>query len=237
MLASAACGGDSGTPVSPTTPGPINISHVIEALFLGSGPLIPSDGFVACSDAGVWNAFPRGTTVRVLVSTTVSASIFAAIQNAANQVALATNGQITTTVETIADANPLPATNQVTATTHPSPSSQGCVDDIGCTIHLWMSMSRGVFVSSRALLPPSQTVNVYVHDAIGHGILGMCHIDGALIGGPSGSLMSGGPGVFSSQIAPQLSGLDIQAIQSVYASSLSPGAGRAEFVAAGLIDP
>ena len=92
-------------------------------------------------------------------------------------------------------------------------------------------------MSSRALLPPSQSVNAYVHDAIGHGILGMCHIDGALIGGPSGSLMSGGPGVSSGQIASRLTALDIQAIQAVYASSLSPGAGRAEFVATGLIDP
>jgi len=49
--------------------------------------------------------------------------------------------------------------------------------------------------------------------------------------------MSGGPGVFSSQIALRLTGIDIQAIQAVYGSSLSPGAGRAEFVAAGLIDP
>jgi len=168
VLSSAACGGDSRSPVSPTMPDPINIRHVVEALFLGSGPLIPSDGFIACSDPGVWNAFPRGTTVRVLVSTTVSADTFAAIQDAANQVALATNGQIATTVQTIADANPIPAMNEVTTTMHPSPSSQGCVNDIGCTIHDWLT--RGVFESSRALLPPSQTVNAYVHDAIGHGI-------------------------------------------------------------------
>jgi len=235
VLSSAACGGDSRSPVSPLVPDPMSLSNVIEALFLGSGPLIPSDGFVACSDPGVWNGFPRGTTVRVLVSTTVSASTLAAIENASNQVAVATNGQVTATVQTTADANPLPTTNEVTATTHPSPSSQGCVNDIGCTIHSWIT--RGVFLSSRALLPPSQTVNAYVHDAIGHGILGMCHIDGALIGGPSGSLMSGGPGVFSNQIALQLTDLDVQAIQAVYASSLSLGAGRAQFVAAGLIDP
>jgi len=36
-LSSAACGGDSRSPVSPTTPDPMSIRHVIEALFLGAG--------------------------------------------------------------------------------------------------------------------------------------------------------------------------------------------------------
>jgi len=46
----------------------VPITEAVEALFLGSGPLIPTDGFVACPTQGVWSGFPRGTTVRVIVS-------------------------------------------------------------------------------------------------------------------------------------------------------------------------
>lgn len=84
--------------------------------------------------------------------------------------------------------------------------------------------------------PPDQTVNAYVHDVVGHGILGMCHIDGNLIGGPQNSLMSGGPGVFSGDIADQLSMLDIDALQVVYGSGLNPGATGDDFIQEGLID-
>lgn len=234
-LSSTACSSETDTPTGPTTPDPTDLGQVIEALFLGSGPLSPRDGAAACPDRGVWSGFPRRTAVRVLVSTSVSADKLEAIRNAANQVATATNGEITTTVETVAIPNPIPGANEVTSTTHPAPGSQGCQSDNGCTIHTFQS--RGVFLSSRAVQPASQTANAYAHDAVGHGIMGMCHIDGFLIGGASRSLMSGGPGVSSGQIAIQLTELDIQAAQEVYASSLNPGATRADFVAAGLIDP
>jgi hypothetical protein len=41
-----------------------------------------------------------------------------------------------------------------------------------------------------------QPADTYVHDMIGHGIMGMCHVDHALIGGNDKSLMAGGPGTF-----------------------------------------
>jgi hypothetical protein len=66
--------------------------------------------------------------------------------------------------------------------------------------------------------------------------MGMCHVDGNLIGGPGLSLMSGGPNVFSGQIALSLTPLDIAAAQAVYASGLNPGAKRDDFLRAGLIN-
>jgi hypothetical protein len=59
--------------------------------------------------------------------------------------------------------------------------------------------------------------------------MGMCHIDGTLIGGAGNSLMSGGPGVFSNDIAIRLTTLDIQAAKTVYSWPLDPGAFRDEF--------
>ena len=47
---------------------------------------------------------------------------------------------------------------------------------------------------------------------------------------------SGGPGVYSNQIAIQLTPYDIKAAQTVYRSGLNPGASRAAFLDAGLIN-
>ena len=84
--------------------------------------------------------------------------------------------------------------------------------------------------------PPTQTPNGFAHDIIGHGVMGMCHVDGNLIGGAGLSLMSGGPNVFSGQIALQLTPFDIAAAQAVYGSGLNPGATKADFLRLGLIN-
>jgi hypothetical protein len=226
------------TPTPTPTPPPGGSSfarNYIQAIFLGSGPLTPSDGAYNCPTApGFWTGFPRGTVVTIRVSTTESLDKRQAIQNAAAQVSSATQGAIRTVFTLTDDSNPIPGTNEVTSTTHPSPSSQGCQSDNGCTIHTFAS--TGVLRSSRAVQPASQTANAYAHDIIGHGIMGMCHVDGNLIGGPGLSLMSGGPNVFSGQIALQLTSFDLAAAQAVYGSGLNPGATRADFTRVGLID-
>lgn len=231
-VALAACGGGSGSNAAPGPPGGPDLTpqNIVEALFLGSGPL--SAG--ACPDLGVWSAFPRGTTVTVTVSTSVSADKRAAIRAALDRVLLATNGDIQTVYRETADPNPIPGLNEVTSTSHPSPGTEGCASDNGCTIPTFSS--RGLLVSSRAVQPASQTVQAYVHDVVGHGILGLCHIDGQLIGGPARSLMSGGPGVSSGDIAGEPTQLDIDASIMVYASGLQPGASRSQFVQEGLVD-
>ena len=208
----------------------IETADTIEALFMGSGQLTPSDGFPACPFINFWSGFPRGTTVTVRVSTTVSENVRQAIQQALQQVPQATNGAISTTFELTDDPDPMPQLNEVTLTFHPDPVSQGCPFNRGCIIHDFDPGQPGVFLSSRAVQPAGLAANAYVHDVVGHGIMGMCHIDGNLIGGPENSLMSGGPGVFSGDIAIQLTTLDMEASRVVYSSPLSPGATRNDFI-------
>ncbi len=199
----------------------VNNANAIEALFFGAGPLTPSDGFSACSARKKWAGFPRGTTVTVRLSTTVSKAARQAIRRALRQIPEATRGAIRVVVELTDDPNPIPKRNEVTSTFHPDPKSQGCPYKRGCTMHRFAK--PGVFRSSRAVQPANMPVNAYVHDVVGHGILGMCHIDGNLIGGAQHSLMSGGPGVFSGAIAIRLTPLDIEAARTVYGSRLNPG--------------
>ncbi len=210
----------------------VEISKVTAALFLGSGPLTPTDGNVACSRKGYWVGFPRGTTVTIRISRTVSEPIVAAIREALEDVPDATLGAIRTAVEFTDDPNPVPRRNEVTLTLHPDPVDQGCPYRRGCTMHSFEPRRPGVLVSSRVVQPAGMPLPAYVHDVVGHGVLGMCHIDGNLIHGAEKSLMSGGPRVFSGQIAIGLSALDRAAAQAVYGSPLEPGARGDSFVLA-----
>lgn len=230
LLMITACSSESsGT--NPGAPPLLTQQNIIEALFLGTGALAAG----ACTDFGSWSGFSRLTTVTVTVSTTVAEDKRKAIRTALDLVVVATNGDIQVDFRLTDDPNPIPGVNEVTSITHPSPSSLGCVSDVGCTIPTFLA--PGVLSSSRAVLPESQTVQAYVHDVIGHGVLGFCHIDGNRIGDPSNSLMSGGLGVTSGQIASEPTELDIVATMLVYASALQLGAARDEFVMEGLVNP
>jgi hypothetical protein len=205
----------------------VSTADAIQALYFGAGPLTPTDGFAACPYRPFWSGFPRGTAVTVRISTTVSDDVVEAIQEAVEQVPEATNGAIEAAIERTDDPDPIPGRNEVTLTFHPDPVSQGCPYKRGCIMHKFVR--PGVFRSGRAVQPAGMPVNAYVHDVVGHGIMGMCHIDGNLISGPEKSLMSGGPGVFSGQIAIGLTPLDMAASRSMYGSRLGPGATRRAF--------
>ncbi len=58
----------------------VDIADVIDALFLGSGPDVAPHAQTACPVQRVWTAFPRGTVVRLRVSSTVSPEARAAMR-------------------------------------------------------------------------------------------------------------------------------------------------------------
>jgi hypothetical protein len=216
----------------------------IEAIFLGTGPLIPQDNFTACvTNPGQWAAFPRGTTVKVIASSTIDLGSDGGdtkelIEAALATITEATLGGIQTTFVITDDPDPIPGLNEATGTDHPSPQDTGCAFDRGCVHIEFTAPGSGVMTSSRSTLKASvQPSDAFVHDMLGHGVMGMCHIDQELIGGNDKSLMAGGPGAFTGLLPDQLSALDIAAAQAVYGSSLNPGATRADFVDAGLISP
>ncbi|HEV8308157.1 MAG TPA: hypothetical protein VGW35_10860 [Methylomirabilota bacterium] len=209
-------------------------ADLIDALFVGSGPLIPRDGITGCPMQAVWSGFPRGTAVRVRVSTTVEPATREAIQRAVLQVSLATNGIITATFQLTNDPNPLPGSNEVTATARPHPQDEGCGSDQGCIVYGFQA--RGILRSGRVLQPPGQSPNAYVRDAVGHGVLGMCLVDAKLIEGSANSLMSSGRGVLPAMAAPGLTALDMEAARALYASALNPGAIRRDLLRAGLVN-
>jgi hypothetical protein len=212
--------------------------HYIEAIFVGTGPLAPTDGNHGCSATGWVRGFPAGTSVPMIVSLSVSGSKRDAIEDVADQISYATRGALDAVYEETSDSDPTPDEHEATSTTHPSPSSVGCGSDGGCTIHVFESNAQpGRYVSSRAVQPAGQTPNAYAHDAVGHGVLGLCHVDGTRIGGAHRSLMSAGPGVYSGDIAIRLTDYDLKASRALYGAGMRAGKRRSDLVAAGLVVP
>jgi hypothetical protein len=207
---------------------------VVDALFLGSGPLIPRDGATDCPFQGNWSGYPRGATVRVRVSTRVPQNVQAGIAAALEPIGSATGGALNVTIESTGEIDPQPGFNEVTVTETAVPRAAGCSTEAGCLQYRFAG--RGLMMGARIVGPVGRSVGAYVHDVVGHGVLGLCHIDARLIGGPENSLMSAGIGAPPGSGAQGLTGLDVEALRSVYASSVNPGAARASFLAARLVN-
>ena len=225
------------------------LADYIEAIFLGSGPLLygPSRG---CENHGRWSAFPRGTTVRNLVSPQIPAQYRDAIRVVLDQVAQATGGRLAATLEVAADA---PRTVGVNEMAHVALQNTGeiqfacgSISGIAC-VTLNSPIERGGPFSGGLIrwavgyyvLPNIQSTRPYAHEP-GHGVLGMCHINADGIGGRQHSLMSAGdtPSLTAAESqSERLTPFDIEALQAVYGSSVAIGARRPEFVAAGLLRP
>jgi hypothetical protein len=210
------------------------LPDAIDALFLGTGPLIPRDGTTDCPLQGFWSGYPRGANVQLRVSSRVPEPVRAALAAAVEPLAGTTGGALTVINAVTAEVDPHPGVNEVTVTEVPRPRLAGCSSDAGCVLYLFAG--RGLLMGARVVAPPGRSVSGYVHDAVGHGVLGLCHTDARQIGGPEASLMSGGPGVAPGSGASSLTGLDLEAIRMVYASALSPGASRPQFLAARLVN-
>ena len=248
LVAAAGCGRAS-TPVSPSPP-VVTVSQppapatglnsfmrdYIEALFLGTGVLTPTDGVRGCPRSfGTWQGFPAGTAVQVVVSSSVPVASANALATAVTTVSSASAGSLSATISQTTDANPMPSINQVSATLHSNPQSLGCGFPQGCTIFNFVP-GTAFTQSARSILVTGQTPAAFVHDAVGHGVMGLCHVDGNLIGGPGLSLMSYGPGIFSNQLPTQLSAYDLVATRAVFSSGLTVGATREDFLRMGLVN-
>jgi hypothetical protein len=212
----------------------LKITEVIDALFVGSGPLIPRDGSSECPFQGYWSGYPRGSSVRLRVSDRVPDQVQSALGAAIAPVSDATGGALTVVLTVASEPDPQPGVNEVTVTELPSPRAAGCSSDSGCVQYRFAG--RGLLMSARVVAPPGRSLSAYVHDAVGHGVLGLCHIGADQIGGAEVSLMSAGFGAPAGSGASTLTAVDLDAIRSVYASNVNPGARRAARPAARRVD-
>jgi len=209
----------------------VPVTETVDGLFLGTGPLVPRDGPSDCPSQGTWSGYPRGTALRLRVSTSVPQAVVDALKQAIGPISEATIGGLSVTVEITDETDPQPGLNEVTVTERPQPRSAGCPSNSGCVDYRFAG--RGLLMGARVIEPPGRGVASYAYDVVGHAILGLCRIDARRIGGPEESMMAGGgSGGGGSAV---LTGLDIEALRAVYSSSLTPGANRAAFLSARLV--
>ncbi|MEP7010057.1 MAG: hypothetical protein ABJC13_07020 [Acidobacteriota bacterium] len=228
-LLGAACGKNGGSPTSPPPPNPaITRANVIAALFLGEGPLRAAQG-ATCLDTGIWRAFPRGSRIRVRLSTALSNGERNNIDGFLADFRGLIAGAYQLVIETTPEEDPIPGLLEVTNTSLNDagvdafcrPGTGGCAK--------YVFQAPGILAGSRTVARHQFGGNVHNHELV-HGILGVCHLDGfqmpdALMTNPNSSSVG------------TLNGAERQAIQAVMRSGLSGGATRADFERLGLIDP
>src|SRR5262249_4005667 len=164
----AACGNNQ----SPTDPARLSETRrldadaavktpdVVDALFLGSGPLIPRDGSVDCPLQGFWSGYPRGASVRVRVASRVPGSAQAGIAAGIGALSGATSSAILVNMEVTPEIDPQPGVNEVTVTEVALPRAAGCSSDAGCVQYRFAG--RGLLMSTRIVEPRGQSVSAYV---------------------------------------------------------------------------
>lgn len=223
------CGGSGGSPTSPQPPNStITRANVIAGLFLGDGPLRATQG-VTCSDSGFWRGFPRGSRIRVRLSTALSngerSTIDAFLADFRGLIA----GAYDLTIETTSEEDPIPGFLEVTGTSLNDagvdafcrPGTGGCAK--------YVFQAPGVFSGARTMARHQFGGNIHSHELV-HGILGLCHLNGNIL--PDAMMTNP-----NSASVSTLNAIERQAVQAVLRSGLSPAATRADFERLGLVDP
>ena len=209
----------------------VDLADVIDALFLGSGPMVARDGVTACATSRrVWTGFPRGTVLRVRVSSAVPVDAQRALRLVLPQVALATGGSVRAVLEPTPEEDPRPGDAEVSVAAAGA-AADGCRGTAGCV--QFGFAERGVLRWVRVVEADGQGTGDYVRDVLGRGIMGLCRISARRLAGSGGSLMAAEPDGAGSQ--PGLTPADVEAARAVYGSALEPGAARKDFIRVGLV--
>lgn len=173
-----------------------DLGDYVEALFLGSGPLIPvsNDPNLSCPRRGVWSAFPRGTTIRNRVSAQIPAQGLATIRATLDQVSVATVGVLSTSVEVVPEDAPVPGDSQVVHVTLRSVAEATVIcgsPSVACIGYPSRPFTGGVIRWSAGYYDITNILGTvpYAHE-LGHGLFGLCHINQDSIGGSQHSLMT-----------------------------------------------
>jgi hypothetical protein len=209
-------------PTAPSPSGPATPADAIEGLFLSSGPS-RVDG---CLHNNVYAAFPTGSTVALVVASSVDDSGFAGLQQAVADVERVNAGRFRFVIRRTAETDPTPGRLEITSAHVPVARTQSaCGNTLGCTRIL--TRDGGLLLSVQVLLVLGSPTVSTVHD-FGHAI-GLCHVNPQTM--PAAIMSS----PYGRDVQSRFSDIELEAMRAVYASTLEPGARRADFVRAGLL--
>ena len=212
----------------------VDIRDFVEALLLGTGPyksqIDSGCGFGTC---GVVNGFARGVTVRGRAWSGFAGANLDAIRNVNSQLPSATDGAISASLDLTDDSRPTPAPNEITFGL--IPASGGCGGFEACVN---VTGTGGVIRTASAIFSaafgadPLRTAS-FGHE-VGHGVLGMKHVNSDSIGGDQASIMATRPGG-TINLPSSLTPLDLEALSFVYRAGLGAGSTLGQMRSAGVI--
>jgi hypothetical protein len=208
------------------------MAGVIEALFLGTGPLALQES-PGC-DAGLnrMRGWPRGTHVRVVSYASVDQTRRAAVQRSLAQAMTALTPAVTAEYQQRDDvAEPGGSPDGEIAIFGAAASRVPALCGISADNCQVVRYNAGAYVASRVVLgmPFTDASSAAVAHELGHAF-GLCHI------APERGGLSRDLSVMGSAHVSEWTTSDLEAIRRVYAAGLSPGDGRHRFVAARLLD-
>jgi hypothetical protein len=224
----------------PTAPSPvagapqdtIDYQAVVEALFLGTGPLARIDN-PGCDPAQQrMRGWPLGSRVQIVAYASLDAVTRGEVQQALPQVNAVFGTRVTVSYQTRDDAEePLGfPDNEIAVLGAEQARAVELCGSLNNNCHIGRSSAPGIYRSSRVILfKPfkSSSLGVISHE-LGHAF-GLCHLDPSRGGyGPAISNMS-------SAAVSLWTVIDIEAIRRVHHAGLVPGDDRQRFVTAELI--
>jgi hypothetical protein len=218
-FALAACPGPS-TPTPPATPPPL--ADVIEAIFLGSGPLAAGD----CITPGILATPLRNATFTAVIGTTIDVAGQRTIEDAVSDLQQVNNGRFRIVVERSGAADPLPGPLQITSADVPDVTIQMLCSPGGSGCTRGLTFNGASITSARCVQRIGTSPRLKAHE-FGHAI-GLCHVDRDRM---PAAVMAPSPGTMAQD---RFSALELDAIRAVYGSGLEAGATRGDFERAGL---